>query len=48
VRDQVRRQMRLGGIEALVGPANFHERVTDGVRAWQLQAGPARAVRTGA
>jgi MFS superfamily sulfate permease-like transporter len=48
VRDQVRGRMRLGGIEALVGPANFHERVTDGVRAWQLQAGPARAVRTGA
>ena len=39
VRDEVREQMRLGGIEAAVGSANFHERVTDGVRAWQQQAG---------
>jgi sulfate permease, SulP family len=39
VRDEVREQMRLGGIEAAVGPANFHERVTDGVRAWQQQEG---------
>jgi MFS superfamily sulfate permease-like transporter len=49
VRDEVRERMRLGGIEAAVGPANFHERVTDGVRAWQQQesldavsAGPQR------
>jgi len=35
VRDEVRERMRLGGIEAAVGPANFHERVTDGVLAWQ-------------
>ena len=35
VRDQVRERMRLGGVEAAVGPGNFHERVTDGVRAWQ-------------
>ncbi len=35
VRDQVRERMRLGGVEAAVGPTNFHERVTDGVRAWQ-------------
>jgi SulP family sulfate permease len=49
VRDEVRERMRLGGIEAAVGPANFHERVTDGVRAWQQQesldavsAGPRR------
>ena len=35
VRDEVREQMRFGGIEAVVGSANFHERVTDGVRAWQ-------------
>ena len=35
VRDQVRERMRLGGIEAAVGSANFYERVTDGVRAWQ-------------
>ena len=34
VRDQVREQMRLGGVEAAVGSTNFHERVTDGVRAW--------------
>jgi anti-anti-sigma factor len=37
VRDQVREQMQLSGIVAAVGPANFHERVTDGVRAWQQQ-----------
>jgi high affinity sulfate transporter 1 len=37
VRDEVRERMRLGGIEAAVGPANFHERVTDGVRVWQQQ-----------
>ena len=35
VRDPVREQMRLEGVEAAVGPENFHERVTDGVRAWQ-------------
>jgi MFS superfamily sulfate permease-like transporter len=35
VRDHVRERMRLGGLEAIVGPANFHERVTEGVRAWQ-------------
>jgi hypothetical protein len=27
--------MRLCGIEDAVGSASFHERVTDGVRAWQ-------------
>ncbi len=37
VRDEVRERMRLGGIEAAAGPANFYERVTDGVRAWQQQ-----------
>ena len=37
VHDEVRERMRLGGIEAAVGPANFYERVTDGVRAWQQQ-----------
>src|SRR5215467_992598 len=37
VRDEVRERMRLGGVEAVVGPANFYERVTDGVRAWQAQ-----------
>jgi high affinity sulfate transporter 1 len=35
VRDDIREGLRLGGVEAAVGPANFHERVTDGVRAWQ-------------
>ena len=40
VRDQVREQMRLGGVEAAVGPANFHERITDGVRAWQAAGDP--------
>jgi anti-anti-sigma factor len=39
VRDEVRERMRLGGIETIVGPTNFYERVTDGVRAWQKQAG---------
>jgi SulP family sulfate permease len=37
VRDEVRERMRLWGIEAPVGSANFYERVTDGVRAWQLR-----------
>jgi len=37
VRDEVRERMRLGGIEAAVGLTNFHERVTDGLRAWQQQ-----------
>jgi MFS superfamily sulfate permease-like transporter len=37
VRDHVRERLRLAGVEAIVGPANFHERVTDGVRAWQQQ-----------
>jgi anti-anti-sigma factor len=32
VRDTVRDDMRLTGIEALVGSSNFHERITDGVR----------------
>ena len=35
VRDQVRERMQLGGVEAAVGDHCFHERVTDGVRAWQ-------------
>jgi sulfate permease, SulP family len=35
VRDDVRERMRLSGVEALVGPDNFYERVTDGVRAWE-------------
>lgn len=40
VRDPVREGMQLGGIEAAVGPTNFHERVTDGVRAWQQKSHP--------
>jgi len=35
VRDDVRENMRLGGIEALVGTTNFYDRVTDGVHACQ-------------
>ena len=37
VRYSVRDDMRRAGIEAIVGPSNFHERITDGVRAWQRQ-----------
>jgi high affinity sulfate transporter 1 len=37
VRDQVREQMRLGGVEGVVGASSFYERVTDGVRAWRQQ-----------
>src|SRR4029077_17839523 len=40
VRDEVREQMRLSGIEASVGPENFLERVTDGVHAWQQRGRP--------
>ncbi len=35
VRDRVRERMQLAGIEGVIGSANFHDRVTDGVRAWQ-------------
>ena len=35
VRDSVRENMQLGGIEAVVGSANFYERITDGVCAWR-------------
>jgi high affinity sulfate transporter 1 len=38
VRDQVRDRMRLEGLEAVVGPENFYERITDGVHAWQRSA----------
>jgi MFS superfamily sulfate permease-like transporter len=38
VRDTVRDDMRLAGIEAIAGPSNFYERITDGVRAWQQSA----------
>jgi len=39
VRDEVRERLRLAGVEGIVGPANFFERVTDGVLAWQQQEG---------
>jgi anti-anti-sigma factor len=35
VHDPVRENMKLGGIEAVVGSDNFHERITDGVDAWR-------------
>ena len=35
VRDPVRERMRLEGVEAVVGPQNFYECVTDGVRAFR-------------
>jgi MFS superfamily sulfate permease-like transporter len=35
VRDSVRERMRLAGIEAVVGETDFHDRITDGVQAWQ-------------
>jgi anti-anti-sigma factor len=38
VRAPVRNDMRLAGIEAAVGPRNFHERITDAVRTWQQQS----------
>jgi len=40
VRDHVRERMRRGGLEAIVGSANFYERVTDGVHAWQQHEAP--------
>jgi hypothetical protein len=40
VRDHVRERLRLAGLEAIVGSANFYERVTDGVRAWQQHEVP--------
>ena len=41
VRDSIRDDMRRAEIEAAVGPANFFERTTDGVRAWQQQSSSA-------
>jgi len=35
VRDPVRQNMQQRKIETVVGPADFHERITDGVIAWQ-------------
>jgi high affinity sulfate transporter 1 len=40
VRDAVRDNMRLAGIEAIVEPGNFYERTTDVVRAWQRRDRP--------
>jgi anti-anti-sigma factor len=40
VRDAVRNDMRLAGIETAVGPSNFYERITDAVRALQQQGQP--------
>ena len=40
VRDNIRERMQLAGVEAVVGSANFHERVADGVRAWQQHEAP--------
>jgi sulfate permease, SulP family len=40
VRDVVRDDMRLAGIEAVVGANGFHERITDGVIAWQRSRTP--------
>jgi SulP family sulfate permease len=37
VRDAIRDDMRLAGIEAIVDPQSFYERITDGVRALQQQ-----------
>jgi len=39
MRDDVRDGMKRAGIEAFVGPGNFYDRATDGVRAWQQQLG---------
>jgi anti-anti-sigma regulatory factor len=44
VRDSVRERMRLAGIEAVAGPDDFHNRVTEGVRAWQRQNGSPKAI----
>jgi high affinity sulfate transporter 1 len=40
VRDVVRDDTRLAGIEAVVGANGFHERITDGVIAWQRSRTP--------
>ena len=37
VRDTVRQDMQLAKIEAVVGSADFYERITDGICAWQRQ-----------
>ena len=47
VRDDVRENMRLGGIEALMGATNFYDRVTDAVHACKQRA-PSSFIRNGA
>ena len=44
VRDRVREHMRLAGLEAVIGSTNFHERITDGVSAWEAASSRARAI----
>jgi anti-anti-sigma factor len=38
VRDTVREDLQLGGIQAVVDSAKFYERITDGVHAWQQRS----------
>jgi high affinity sulfate transporter 1 len=45
VLDSVRDRMRLGGIEAAIGPAHFFDRITDGVRAFQQDPGMTKEQR---
>jgi high affinity sulfate transporter 1 len=40
VRDSVRERMQLAGIATTVGETDFHDRVTDGVHAWQQRREP--------
>lgn len=35
VRDSVRERLQLAGMDAIVGASDFHDRITDGVHAWQ-------------
>jgi high affinity sulfate transporter 1 len=39
LRDEVRTRLQRAGVEAVVEVGNYHERVTDGVRAWQDRCG---------
>jgi high affinity sulfate transporter 1 len=39
VRDSVRERMQFAGIEEAIGAANFHDRITDGVRLYQQREG---------
>jgi sulfate permease, SulP family len=44
----VRERMQMAGIEVVVGAADFHDRVTEGVRAWQQRqdVGPKAVTRS--